>query len=190
MIVDGSAPTLAHVTADRTIRVLTRKWPDLPHWEFDAVRLGVDGHGHWVGVPAGTWLSRPDRGFHAWCDHVVLVPHDAWWVATMYGDDADRPVDVYVDISTPSTWSEGEVRTVDLDLDVIRDPDGTVWIDDEDEFAEHQVSLRYPADVVAAAEASCAEVLRAVTELNGAFSGVHLDWIARLKKARPAASGR
>ena len=177
---------------DRIVRVLTRKWPDLPHWEFDALRLGVDGHGHWVGVPAGTWLSRPERGFHAWCDHVVLIPHDAWWVATMYGDDADRPVDVYVDISTPSEWSEADapVRTVDLDLDVIRDPDGRVWVDDEDEFAEHQHSLGYPSDVIAAAETSCAEVLEAVRGLAGPFSGVHLDWIARLRSGRPQARGQ
>lgn len=180
------------MTDRRTVRVLTRKWPDLPHWEFDAVRLGADAHGHWVGVPAGTWLSRPERGFHAWCDHVVLVPHDAWWVATMYGDDADRPVDVYVDIATPSEWSEHDatVRTVDLDLDVIRDPDGRVWVDDEDEFAEHQRSLGYPTDVVAAAEASCAEVLEAVTDLSGPFAGVHLDWIARLRSGRPSARDR
>jgi len=181
------------VTSDRRIvRVLTRKWPDLPHWEFDAVRLGVDAHGHWVGVPAGTWLSRPERGFHAWCDHVVLIPHDAWWVATLYGDDADRPVDVYVDISTPSEWAEQDdvVRTVDLDLDVIRDPDGRVWVDDEDEFAEHQVSLGYPPELVAAAESSCAEVLEAVTQLSGPFSGVHLDWIERLRSGRRAARDR
>ena len=60
----------------RTTRVLTRKWPDQPHWEFDAVRLGVDALGHWVGVPVGTWLSRPDKGFTAWSDHVVMLPHD------------------------------------------------------------------------------------------------------------------
>lgn len=172
--------------------MLTRKWPDLPHWEFDAVHLGVDAHGHWVGVPSGTWLSRPDRGFHAWCDHVVLVPHDAWWLATMYGDDVERPVDVYVDITTPSEWSAdgSSVRAVDLDLDVIRDPDGRVRIDDEDEFDEHQVSLGYPADLVASARTSCAEVMAAVTEEVGPFSGVHRDWIARLRSRRPAAPGR
>jgi len=179
-------------TTARTVRVLTRKWPDLPHWEFDAVRLGVDAHGHWVGVPSGTWLSRPDRGFHAWCDHVVLIPHDGWWVATLYGDDDDRPVDVYVDISTPCEWSddESEVRAVDLDLDVIRDPDGRVWIDDEDEFAEHQVTLAYPQDVIDAARASCEDVLAAVTAGAGPFGGAHRDWIARLRSGRPGASGR
>jgi uncharacterized protein len=163
--------------------VLTRKWPDLPHWEFDAVRLGADAHGQWVGVPSGTWLSRPERGFHAWCDHVVLIPYDAWWVATLYGDDPGRPVDVYVDISTPSVWTDDErqVRAVDLDLDVIKGPTGRIWVDDEDEFAEHRVSLGYPPDVVESAVRSCEDVVRAVTAAAPPFDGSHLAWIDRLR---------
>ena len=170
------------MSAQRTVRVLTRKWPDLPHWEFDAVRLGADALGHWVGVPAGTWLAKPSAGFHAWCDHVVLLPHDAWWVATIYGDDPDRPVDVYVDITTPCTWSDDEstVTAIDLDLDVIKGPTGRVWVDDEDEFAEHQVSLGYPPEVVATALESCRDVLQAVTEGAAPFDGSARAWLARL----------
>jgi protein associated with RNAse G/E len=171
------------VTDLRTVRVLTRKWPDNPHWEFDAIRLGVDAHGQWVGVPKGTWLSRPDKGFTATADHVVLLPHDDWWVATLYGDDAERPMDVYVDMTTPCSWAEdgSTVTCVDLDLDVIRSVDGEVWIDDEDEFAEHQVLFGYPDDVVAGAEQSCAEVFSALSARSGAFDGVHLEWLARLR---------
>lgn len=174
------------MTSLRQTRVLTRKWPDSPHWEFDALRLGADAHGQWVGVPAGTWLSKPDRGFTAWADHVVLLPHDAWWVATIYGADPDRPVDIYVDITTPCAWSPGgdEVRCVDLDLDVIREPDGRVWVDDEDEFALHQRSLGYPAEVVGAARRSCEEILAAVTAAEGPFDGSAGRWIERLRAAR------
>jgi protein associated with RNAse G/E len=82
------------------------------------------------------------------------------------------------------------VRTVDLDLDVIREPDGRVWVDDEDEFAEHQVSLGYPEELIVAAKASCAEVLATVTAGAEPFSGVHREWIARLRSGRPAAPGR
>ncbi|MCX6395880.1 MAG: DUF402 domain-containing protein [Propionibacteriales bacterium] len=167
----------------RSVRVLTRKWPDDPHWEFDAVRLGVDAHGHWVGVPKGTWLSKPAKGFTATADHVVLLPHDGWWVATLYGHDPERPMDVYVDMTTPCVWSDDQttVTCVDLDLDVIQDVDGTVRIDDEDEFADHQVRFGYPRDVIAGAEASCAEVFSALTSRTGAFDGVALEWLARLR---------
>lgn len=170
----------------RTVRVLTRKWPDSPHWEFDAVRLGVDALGHWVGVPRGTWLAKPGKGFTAWADHVVLLPHDGWWVATIYGSDEDRPVDFYVDMTTPCTWSEdeSEVRCVDLDLDVIREVDGRVWIDDEDEFAEHQVLLGYPSEVIAAARRSCEEVFAAMTAGEAPYDGVAGRWIAKLLEKR------
>ncbi len=144
------------------VRLETRKWPDSPHWEFDAVWLGADGIGQWVGLPRGTWLSRPGAGFHATAPHVVLVPHDAWWVATFYDDDPDRPVDTYVDITGPATWHGDTIRCVDLDLDVIRGVSGRVWVDDEDEFAEHRLSLGYPDDVVEGAVRSCADVLARV----------------------------
>jgi protein associated with RNAse G/E len=121
----------------------------------------------------------------------VLIPYDAWWVATIYGDDAERPVDVYVDISTPSEWSAdgSTVRTVDLDLDVIKDPDGRVWVDDEDEFAEHQVTLGYPADIILSAQRSCEEVLQTVAAGAEPFSGVHREWLARLRTGRRTAPG-
>ena len=131
----------------RPVRVECRKWPDAPHWEFDGVRLGVDGHGTWIGITRGTLLASPVRAFHAAADHVTLVPHDAWWLATFYGDDPRRPFDTYVDIATPAVWhGEDLVRAVDLDLDVIQGTTGRIWVDDEDEFAAHRSRLGYPEE--------------------------------------------
>ena len=74
-----------------------------------------------------------------WC------PHDAWWLGTFYGDDARRPFDTYVDVATPAVWhGEDLVRAVDLDLDVIRGTTGRIWVDDEDEFADHRVRWATP----------------------------------------------
>lgn len=158
-----------------------RKWRDRPHWEFDAAWLGADAHGSWLGVPRGTWLSRPGAGFHALADQVVLVPHDAWWMATFYSPyDAQRPVDVYVDIATPATWDGDVVTSVDLDLDVIRGATGRTWVDDEDEFAEHRVTLDYPEDLVAGALEVCPHVLDAVESAAAPFDGTALRWLAKL----------
>ena len=168
----------------RPVRVECRKWPDDPHWEFDSTYLGVDAHGTWVGITEGTLLASPTRAFQATADHVTLVPHDAWWLATFYGADQRRPFDTYVDVATPAVWhGEGLVRAVDLDLDVIRGTTGRVWVDDEDEFAAHRVSLDYPDDVVAQAIASCQEVLDAVEHGTAPFDGVHLEWLARLRRS-------
>jgi len=166
----------------RPVRVECRKWPDAPHWEFDGLRLGTDAHGTWIGITQGTLLSSPVRAFHAAADHVTLVPYDAWWLGTFYGDDANRPFDTYVDVATPAVWhGENLVRAVDLDLDVIRGTTGRVWVDDEDEFAEHRVSLGYPDEVIDRAITSCESIRVAVQDAEAPFDGTHREWIARLQ---------
>ena len=85
------------------MRVVFRKWGDRPHWEYDALRLGDDEHGTWIGAVAGTRLQRPGAEFNALGDFVSLVPHDAPFVATFYDSvwaAAETGVDVYVDITT------------------------------------------------------------------------------------------
>ena len=46
---------------------------------------------------------------------------------------------------------------------MIRGVSGRVWVDDEDEFADHRVRFGYPAGVVTAALAACGHVHEAVT---------------------------
>ncbi len=87
---------------------------------------------------------------------------------------------VYVDITTPPLWDGTVLRAVDLDLDVVRGNTGRVWVDDEDEFAEHRVRYRYPDDVVAAAMASCDLVQAAVAGQRAPFDGVASGWFARV----------
>ncbi|MGI9155223.1 MAG: DUF402 domain-containing protein [Marmoricola sp.] len=168
----------------RPVRIETRKWPDGPHWEFDAVRVGADAHGVWCGIPAGAVLTRPGKTLTAAADHVTLVPYDEWWLGTFYGTDPERPFDVYVDVATPSVWhGEDLVRAVDLDLDVIRGTTGRVWVDDEDEFAEHRVSLAYPDDIVAGAIAACTRLGTAVRAGEPPFDPeTSQEWLARFRR--------
>jgi hypothetical protein len=93
------------------------------------------------------------------------------------------------------------VRMVDLDLDVVRlaDPmpdhaleaavaagrtSGEIYVDDEDEFAEHQVAFGYPADVIERAQASCDEVLAAVRAGLPPYDGAHRRWLDALSLLR------
>lgn len=55
---------------------------------------------------------------------------------------------------------------VDLDLDVILGRDGSLVLDDEDEFDKHRVTLDYPADVVARARRAAADLMAAAGELT------------------------
>ena len=161
------------------VRIVMSKWGDRPHWEFDGRFLGSDEHGDWVGIAAGASMYRPGATFVAPTAMVTLVP--------AAGPDAERgwlgsfgPVRIYVDVTTPPVWDGPVLRAVDLDLDVVRDDTGRVWIDDEDEFAEHQVRFGYPREVVAAARASCDRVHAAVAGQAAPYDGRAARWIDRV----------
>ena len=79
-----------------TVRIECRKWPDDPHWEFDAVRLGSDRHGIWCGIATGTVLSRPGITMTAVADHVTLSPYDDWWLGTVTTSHTYRTQQAYV----------------------------------------------------------------------------------------------
>ena len=163
------------------VRIEMEKWGDRPHWRIPARWLGSDEHGDWIGIPAGTPMARPGLELALDNDQVGLVPHPApgdedWWIATFHHPASANGVSVYVDIATPPRWDGDVVRTVDLDLDVIRLIGGEVYVDDEDEFAEHQVELGYPGEIVALAEASRDRVHAAVVAGQPPYDGSHERW--------------
>ena len=169
------------------------KWGGRAHWEYDARVLGADEHGEWLGFPAGTHYSRPGNSFVSDGDHVGLVPvpvggRRPWHLATFWRTAGDgwpllegSGVQMYVDVTTPAAWEGDVLRAVDLDLDVVRGFNGTVIIDDEDEFIEHQAELGYPADVIAAARASADELKVAVEAGRAPYDGTHLGWLELLR---------
>jgi uncharacterized protein len=164
------------------IRVELTKWGDRPHWEFDGVYLGADEHGDWIGFPAGTVMSRPGMEVRPANDQVGLVPaaadRDRAWLATFHAPGGT--VWTYVDMTSVPRWDGPVVRAVDLDLDVVRPLEGEVYVDDEDEFEEHQVLFGYPAEVIALAEATRDAVLAAVREQRAPFDGAADRWLSVL----------
>lgn len=167
------------------VRVVMTKWGDRPHWEFDCTFLGSDEHGDWLGIAAGTQMARPGATYVAPTAQVGLVPPpgpdaERGWLATFHAEGG--PVRVYVDITSPPVWDGPVVRAIDLDLDVVRGNTGRVWIDDEDEFADHRIQFRYPDDVVAAAMASCDRVHAAVVAATAPYDGAAASWLAAVER--------
>jgi hypothetical protein len=163
------------------VRVVFSKWGGRPHYEFDTVLLGEDEHGAWLGEPAGTLVSRPGVTFETDQHQVLLLPRDAPFVAGFYAPGGSAHCSVYVDISTVPVWRDGAVHAVDLDLDVVKAWSGRVWVDDEDEFAEHRVRYGYPDDIVALACRSCDAVLAAVRAGDPPYDGTAAGlWLGRL----------
>jgi hypothetical protein len=165
-----------------TVQVRYTKWGGGDHWSFDGRWLGMDSFGVWVQVPLGTHFAKPGTQITAERHHVILLPHDLPFTAAFYRplpEDVGQQIATYVDISTVPMWTGDVVTIVDLDLDVIRSGNGDILVDDEDEFAEHQELLGYPAEIVALAEASCAARLAEVRGGLEPFERVAAAWLAR-----------
>lgn len=163
------------------IRVEMAKWGNRRHWAYDGIYLGADEYGDWLGCPAGTHYRRPAAAFTADFAGVVLVPVGEAAYLPAFNDKPATSA-VYVDIATPAVWDGTVLRSIDLDLDVIRRRDGSVHLDDQDEFAVHQVEYGYPTEVIQLAERSAAEVLAAVRRSDAPFDGTSDRWLAELNR--------
>lgn len=166
---------------DREVRVVYTKYDGRLHWHQTMLYLGEDEHGVWLGAPAGSTIRRgSEQPIVLEGPSAELIPPGQWWTATFNGEPAKT--EIYCDISTPPEWpSENEVTMVDLDLDVLRlRADGQVLIVDEDEFAEHQVRYRYPADVVTQAEQAAAWLHQAISTGVEPFGLHYRDWLQQV----------
>lgn len=163
------------------VHVAFTKYDGSRHWQHPMRYLGEDEHGIWLGAPAGTTIRRGDEPpivmKHSF---VQLIPAGQWWTACFNGEPSD--LDLYCDISTPPQWlGPGEVTMADLDLDVIRmRADGRVLIDDEDEFAEHQIRYQYPADVISQAEQATAWLVEVISAGAEPFATEYRAWLAKV----------
>jgi protein associated with RNAse G/E len=134
------------------------KHPRTPHWRQPMRRVGEDEHGIWLGMDEGALFQKGDEEpVPSPTPMVQLVAPGAWWTLLYNGPRHRYPV--YVDVIAPATWAtDARVEMVDLDLDVVQLPDGTVAVLDEDEFERHREELAYPELWVAGAERAAGEV--------------------------------
>ena len=165
--------------------VVARAWKydGQPHWVVPGRYLGNDGHGHWIYQPAGSLVARPGHGHWAETDAVCLVPASGHWIGTFY-DHTDEDFRIYLDLSTNIGWRElarggWEANSVDMELDVIDSSSRGIFLDDEDEFAEHAAAMGYPPALVDCIAAEAQELLGAVRQGAEPFDGTATDWLIR-----------
>jgi uncharacterized protein len=168
--------------AGRDVRLVFTKYDGSLHWHQTMQYLGEDEHGIWLGSRAGATAQRGDEPpvrFEA--PSVQLVPADQWWTSVF--NDAPARVEVYCDISTPAQWrGPDEVTMIDLDLDVVRvRADHRVFVDDEDEFAEHQIRYGYSPEVISRAEEAAAWLLEAVGARAEPFGSASEAWLDKVR---------
>jgi len=166
--------------AQLTVDVDFRKWGDRQHWRFKATLLGSDEFGTWIGAPGGVPYTGPRGSGVFEPAFVQLFPRDEWFVAVW---NATSDIALYVDVATPPQWpAPDHVTMIDLDLDVIRRRDGTVFLDDADEFEAHRVLYEYPDDVVTRARDMGAELMEAVRERREPFGEASAPWMRAMSE--------
>lgn len=161
------------MTVDSVIHIRFTKWDGSLHWHFDMQPLGEDEHGTWLWAPAGSPFRRGDEAVKVserlW---VKLITGEEWWTAIW--TETGR---IYVDVITPARWDGTTVHMIDLDLDVIRHSDGTVTVEDEDEFEQHRDAMAYPPRIVDGARAATAQVAIRVEEGVEPFGLIGARWL-------------
>ncbi len=161
-----------------------RKWNGKAHWVVPGRYLGEDRHGWWIFQGTNEFCSRPGAAFYTASDAVLLVPRSGDWVATFYDDAHPSGVRVYVDLAVAHEWTDirpavTEFHVIDMDLDVIRMAGRGVFIDDQDEFAEHRIAMNYPDRLVDDIQAAADELYQAVKAQHAPFDGTDIEWFTK-----------
>ena len=138
------------------------KYDRSEHWRIEAELERQDERGWWLRGHEGARVWKGDEVANVEkAGFVALVPRDDWWAA-FWNFDRTGPWELYIDIATPATWTDGELQLVDLDLDVVRSWDGAVQLLDEDEFELHAGMYGYPEEIRDRASATAAQLVERV----------------------------
>ena len=162
-----------------SVTVQFYKYGGALHWGIETARLGEDGWGVWLSYPRGAerWKGHDVRSPNPHAA-VVCVPHDDWWL--LHYSPGHPNISHFIDVNTPGEWSSGRVELIDLDLDVVVNADGSVEIDDEDEFALHQLELGYTDDLIERARNTADRLFLDVTAGSEPFFATAEGWFDRV----------
>ena len=166
----------------RPITVQYLKYPTALHWRHELTWLGEDAHGIWLGGPVGTIVQRGAEPVVTMRrPFVQLLTPASWWSALFNGPGDGHDMPVYVDVTTVARWvGSDRVELIDLDLDVVQRRDGSVYVDDEDEFEHHRVAFGYPARMVASARTAAARLVLDIERGTAPFDGTGREWLDRV----------
>ncbi len=117
--------------------IIKRKLPDATG-VWGAYVIAEDQHGTWFFTPANSpieWTNLEGKSTAWEFDVLCLIPPSEWYFALWWGP-SDHAVELSVDVTAPATRDGNVWSWLDLEIDLFRLKDGTVGIEDEDEFEE------------------------------------------------------
>jgi protein associated with RNAse G/E len=172
----GAGPVLRPLAPESRLEVASTKYDGSLHYSYPATVVDDTGDLLRAWVPAGTPM-RSYRGDRRSPRHFLRV-HQAgrdWNLEVMWEPDW-QPSKHYVNIALPSTWHDGTLRFVDLDLDISWWADDRVVLLDVDEFTEHRDRFGYPDSVVERAWAAVDEVRGMISNRTPPFDRSLYAW--------------
>lgn len=142
---------------------------------WQAELLEETEHGLWLFTPPRApvhnvkdgeeWHSVMGQGTEP--GFLWLMPRDQWWFGAWWTrPDRDQ---LAVDACTVPTLIDGVWTWIDLELDVVRDGNGNVWVEDEDEFADAIAGGHIPPAEQTAARAVTDDIVRQLTGRTDPF---------------------
>jgi len=144
-----------------TIRVLRYDGSEYRRWNATLVRrdgslIVFEGefdievqHSHIGHIPMGTRTVE-----YYW--------QDKWYNVFRFLGEAGETRLWYCNINLPPIIEDSTITYVDLDLDVLVQPDRSYQILDSDEFAHHAQAFQYPQDVQESAQKAVSELISRV----------------------------
>ncbi|MGE5674116.1 MAG: DUF402 domain-containing protein [Mycobacterium leprae] len=155
------------------VTVQAYKYGGIPHYRF-AVRV-LDRSPELMVVTGeyGRELIHQTRGKRFTIQNRSI---EFYWPGRPYTVAADCSAEgqirqYYCNINLPPVMADDRVEWVDLDLDLIVQPDLSWQVVDEEEFELHQVRYGYPPEVIQLARESLAALIRLVEAREYPFDG-------------------
>lgn len=169
--------------------VVSTKYDGSAHYRYTLTVVTVQPGRLTAWGPAGTPLDGYRGPYPAWGHFLMVHFTDRDWNLEVMWEPDWRPREHYVNIALPSTWDDGTLRFVDLDLDIVWRPNGALELHDEDEFAAHRVRFGYPAEVVDRVWRAVDEVNDLITRRAPPFDGTLYEWRPMSSSSGPGSPG-
>ena len=95
---------------------------------------------------------------------------DRWYNVFRFSDPDQKLKNFYCNINVPPRFDGRVLSYIDLDIDVLVEPDLTYKILDEDDFDENAEHYRYPQEVQANARVALAELIGLIESRSFPFN--------------------
>lgn len=164
------------MTAVKSHLVVT-KYNGAVHIEWDTRVLRSDRHQTICYSPPGTEVIHHTRRtrFHPDYHALNILPVGQWYNFSLGFHPDGSLRHVYCNVAMPFQQAATGLSYVDLDLDVLQRAGERVRLEDEDEFADHAMTMAYPQDVIVHARQAADYLLELGTSSVAPFGIATLD---------------